>query len=95
MRLRSAAIARRSSSSRACCARSAFSASSRVSIVWFRSVLPTTQGTIQKKVTGKKMSLGVVDDRQRQDHRDAERQRDHARAAAHVAPRRVAQEDDA
>ena len=58
MRLRSLAMALRSSSSRACCARSAFSASSRASIVWFRDVLPTTQGRIQKNVTGKKMSFG-------------------------------------
>jgi hypothetical protein len=55
---RSDAIARRSSSSRACSARSAFSASSRASIVWLRIVRPASQGTKQKTPIGKSQSLG-------------------------------------
>ena len=90
-----AAMARRSSSSRACCARSAFSASSRASSVWLRSVLPGEPGNDPEEgdreedvARGRRRSHSVTD------HRGAERESDHARAPAHVAPGRVARGDE-
>ena len=58
MRERSLTIARRSSSSRACSASSAFSASSRASSVWLRIARPASQGAMPKMAIGKNQSLG-------------------------------------